>query len=65
MVENDRLKSGYKVAEDTFPYLKPPPPAELFFQGSVNHLKFFRFLPYGPYNSTAVEGLIEVLSILI
>lgn len=27
--------------------------------GSVNHLKLFRFLPYGPFNSTVVEGIIE------
>lgn len=27
--------------------------------GSVNHLKLFRSLPYGPFNSTVVEGIIE------
>ncbi|KAI6030233.1 acyl-CoA N-acyltransferase, partial [Pisolithus marmoratus] len=51
-VENDRVK--------LVPFV-PSLHAELFLQGSVNHPELFRFLPYGPFDSTAafIEGLIE------
>ncbi|KAI5986710.1 hypothetical protein EDC04DRAFT_2824174, partial [Pisolithus marmoratus] len=72
-VENDRVRlvpfvvspnphrSGCKSTKDRRRQLKPLLHAELFLQGSVNHPELFRFLPYGPFDSTAafIEGLIE------
>lgn len=51
-VENDRVR--------VVPFVSSLH-AELFFRGSVNHPELFRFLSYGPYDSTAtfVEEFIE------